>query len=93
MSDPAAPASVDVRRAWLTYTALRLLVFLGTAGLLVVALDLNGFPLLLVALLVSSILSLLVLRTQRTALVAAQLARRERKSAERAARRTQLGGS
>ena len=91
MNDAAAP--VDVRRAWLTYTALRLLVFLGTAGLLVVALDLNGFPLLLAALLVSSILSLLVLRRQRTALVAAQLARREDRAADRAARRARLDGS
>lgn len=91
-SDAAPPPAPDLRRAWLTYSALRLVVFVGTAGLLVVALRLTGYPLLLAALLVSSILSLLVLRPQRSALVAAQLAHRERKAGDRAANRARLDG-
>ena len=91
-SDAVPPPVPDLRRAWLTYSALRMVVFVGTAGLLVVALRLTGYPLLLAALLVSSILSLLLLRPQRSALVAAQLAARERKAADRAASRARLDG-
>jgi len=83
---------IDVRRAWLVYTVLRLVVFIGTAGLFAIF-GLNGFPLLLLALLVSSIVSLVVLRPQRSALVAAQLARRERRTAEREALRARLDES
>jgi hypothetical protein len=79
----------SLRRPWLVYSALRLVVFVGTAGALVL-LGLNGFPLLIVALLVSSIVSLLVLGPQRTAAVNAAVARREQKSAERASARARL---
>lgn len=81
--DPAGP------RAWLVYTALRMVVFVGTAGAFAL-LGLGGFPLLLVALLVSSIVSLVVLRPQRNALVAAQEARRQRRAAERDRLRSRL---
>jgi hypothetical protein len=81
-----------VRKIWLTYTALRLVVFFGTAGFFAIF-GLNGFPLLLVALLVSSIVSLIVLRPQRAALVQAQLARTERRSAAREAMRSRLDES
>jgi hypothetical protein len=83
-----APAP-SARRAWLVYTALRLLVFVGTAGVLIL-LGLNGFPLLLAALLISSVVSLLVLKPQRTAAVDAALARREQRSAERESARARL---
>ena len=78
-----------MRKIWLTYTALRLLVFFGTAGFFAIF-GLNGFPLLLVSLLVSSIVSLIVLRPQRAALVEAQAARTERRAAERDAMRARL---
>jgi membrane protein implicated in regulation of membrane protease activity len=81
-----------VRRIWLTYTALRLVVFIGTAGFFAIF-GLNGFPLLLVALLVSSIVSLIVLRPQRAALVEAQTARTERRAAERESMRARLDES
>jgi hypothetical protein len=87
VTDDATPPTA--RRAWLVYTALRLVVFVGTAGVLVL-LGLNGFPLLLVALLVSSVVSLLVLKPQRTAAVDAALARRERRTAERESARARL---
>jgi hypothetical protein len=79
----------SLRRPWLVYTALRLVVFIGTAGALIL-LGLNGFPLLFVALLVSSIVSLLVLGPQRRAAVDAAVARREQRSAERASARARL---
>ena len=78
-----------IRRPWLLYTALRFLVFVGTAGLLLI-LGMNGFLLVLTALLVSSVVSLLVLRPQRAAVVAAQIARRERRAADREALRAPL---
>jgi UPF0716 family protein affecting phage T7 exclusion len=89
---PAENDTAPVRRTrhpWLLYTALRMVVFIGTAGFFAIF-GLNGFPLLLLALLVSSIVSLIVLRPQRTALVAAQAARTERRAAERDAMRAQL---
>ena len=78
-----------MRKIWLTDTALRMVVFIGTAGLFAIF-GLNGFPLLLVALLVSSIVSLVVLRPQRAALVEAQAARTERRAAERESMRARL---
>ena len=86
--EDVGPAT-SLRRAWLVYTALRLVVFLGTAGLLLIF-GLNGFALLLIALLVSSIVSLVVLRPQRAGLVVAQTSRREKRSVERAALRARL---
>ena len=78
-----------MRKPWLVYTALRLVVFFGTAGFFAIF-GLNGFPLLLVALLVSSIVSLFVLKPQRAAVVAAQIARTERRAAERESMRARL---
>jgi hypothetical protein len=78
-----------MRKPWLIYTALRFVVFLGTAGFFAIF-GLNGFPLLLAALLVSSIVSLVVLKPQRAALVAAQVARTERRAAERESMRARL---
>jgi 4-amino-4-deoxy-L-arabinose transferase-like glycosyltransferase len=76
-------------RPWLVYSGLRLLVFIGTAGFFAIF-GLNGFALLVVAVLVSGIVSLLVLRAQREAVASAQLARRERRAAERDAMRARL---
>jgi hypothetical protein len=87
--DAVAQPAPRVARLWLVYTALRLVVFIGTAGLGLI-LGLNGFPLLLLAILVSSIVSLFVLRPQREALIAAQLARREQRAAARQALRARL---
>ena len=83
-----APAGVGA--AWLRYTLLRLALFLGTAALLFFALRLNGFPLLLVSLLVSSIASLFVLQRQRDALVAAQETKGLQRRAEKQRRRERL---
>ena len=80
---------VGSARAWLVYTALRLVVFLGTAGLFLIF-RLNGFWLLLLALPVSAAISFVVLRPQRTALIAAQIERRQRRSAQRDALRSRL---
>lgn len=89
MTDEGAAPTQGVARLWLIYTALRLVVFIGTAGLGLVF-GLNGFPLVLLALLVSSIVSLFVLRPQREALICAQLARREQRAAARQALRAPL---
>lgn len=91
-ADDHGPPARSTGRAWLLYTMLRMLVFVGTAGFFALF-GLNGFPLLLLALLVSSIVSLFVLRRQRTALVAAQAARTERRAAEREAIRARLDES
>jgi hypothetical protein len=77
-------------RLWLVYTGLRLAVFAGVAAALYLVTRMNGFPLLLVALLVSSIASLFLLRSQREALVAAQQLRVERRAQERADLRSRL---
>ena len=47
-------------RATLTYTLLRLLIFLA-AGLILALFGVRGFPLLIAALIISSIISLLLL--------------------------------
>jgi hypothetical protein len=84
-----SPRLHGARNAWLVYTGLRLAVFLGTAGFFLIF-GMNGFPLLIVALLVSSIVSLVVLRPQRAVLVAAQAARSEQRAAQRQAMRARL---
>jgi hypothetical protein len=84
--DAPAPSTA---RPWLVYTALRFLVFLGTAGFFAIF-GLNGFPLLVIAIVVSGVVSLVVLRPQREAVATAQLARRERRRAERDAIRVRL---
>ena len=84
-----APPPRRAVNAWMLYTALRMLVFVGTAGLFAIF-GMNGFPLLLVALLVSSIVSLFVLRPQRAALVASRAARTEQRAAEHESMRARL---
>ena len=84
----AAPGSVG--GAWLRYTLMRLALFLGTAAVLFLVLRMNGFPLLLVSLLVSSIASLFVLQRQRDALVAAQEAKGLQRRAEKQRQRERL---
>lgn len=67
-------------RDWLVYTGLRLLLLACVAAVLLVA-GLSGFPLVLTALLASSVLSLFMLGPQRQALVRRQA---ERSAARRA---------
>jgi hypothetical protein len=84
VQETAGVRQVSLGRAWAVYTALRLAVFAGTAAALFLLLRLNGLLLLLVALLLSSIASLFLLRPQRDRFVRAQeqriLARREEKA-------------
>ncbi len=76
-------------RPWLLYTGLRLLLFACVTGVLLIV-GLNGFPLLLLALLASSILSLFMLGPQRAALVRAQQDRVERRAETKADLRARL---
>jgi len=78
-------------RTWLIYTGLRLVLFVCVTGVLIVV-GLNGFPLLLLGLFGSSILSLFMLKPQRDALVRAQEDRHQRKAAEKADLRAKLDG-
>jgi membrane protein implicated in regulation of membrane protease activity len=80
------------RRIVVVYTALRFVVFLGCAGVLVL-LGFNGLPLLAIAVLISSIVSYVVLKPQRLQLTEAQVARREARAAERDERRARLESS
>jgi membrane protein implicated in regulation of membrane protease activity len=80
----------SVARAWFVYTALRMLVFLGAAAVLFLTLGLNGLPLLVVALLASSILSLVLLGPPRHRLVVANEARAEQRRDQRARQRERL---
>lgn len=80
----------SVRRTWLVYSALRLAVFAGTVAALFLAFRLNGFPLMLAALLTSSIASLFLLRSQRDALVLAQERRVQAKRVEKERLRARL---
>ena len=84
-----------MRRAWLTYTLGRVGLFVlsalllwGVSGLLGHAL--HGLPLLLAALLLSSVLALALLRGQREAFATAIQASREARTTEAAARRARL---
>ena len=79
-------------RAWLVYTVLRFVVFLGTVGFFLI-LGLKGLLVPLLAVPVSAAISFVVLRPQRTALIAAQIARRQRRAAQREALRTRLDES
>ena len=79
-----------VARAWAVYTGLRFAVFLGVAAALFLVLRINGLLLLLVALLVSSIASLFLLRPQRDRLVLAQQRRVEAREREKAQLRARL---
>lgn len=79
-------------RAWLLYTALRLLVFACCAVALFLT-GLSGLPLLAFAVLASSVVSLFVLKPQRTALVQAQEDRRQRRAEQRRQLRERLDDS
>ena len=85
-------AQPSVLRTYLVYTGLRLAVFAGTAAVLFLVVRINGFPLLLAALLVSSIASLFLLRRQRDALVRAQERKALARRAEKERLRAQLDG-
>ena len=92
MSDVTEQPPVSLGRAWLVYTGLRLAVFCATAAVLFLLLRLNGLPLLLIALLVSSIASLFLLRSQRDRFVRAQEQRIQSRRAEKAHLRERLDG-
>lgn len=81
------PKPSGTGQAFLRYTVLRLLLFLATFVVLA-AVGVGGFPGLLLALLVSSIISYVVLRSSRTRFgeaVEGALARRRSAAAARAA--------
>ena len=87
-----------MRRAWLTYTLGRLGLFVlvaviawGASGLL--GHELNGMPLLLVALIGSSVLALVLLRDQRNRFGEALAQGRAAKAEQIAARRARLDDS
>jgi hypothetical protein len=77
------------RRIVLVYSALRFVVFLGCAGVLLL-IGLNGLPLLAFAVLISSIVSYFVLKPQRLQLTEAQVARRDARAAARDEQRARL---
>jgi len=86
---------MSTRRAWLTYTLGRVGLFVlsvvllwGASGLLGHPLD--GLPLLLAALLLSSVLAFALLKAQREAFAASLHAGREARAATAAARRARL---
>ena len=83
-------ATPSVLRTYLVYTGLRLAVFVGTAAAIFFVVRINGLPLLLAALLVSSIASLFLLRRQRDALVLAQERKGEARRAEKERLRARL---
>ena len=84
-------------RAALVYSAGRLVLFVLCALLLwsgagAAGIDFNGIPLLLAALLLSSVASLYLLRAQRERFAESLAARRDAKTAEIAERRARLEG-
>jgi len=86
---------MSLRRAWLTYTlgraglfALVAVIAWGASGLL--GHELNGLPLLLVALIGSSVLALVLLREQRDRFGQALAEARAAKAAAVAAQRARL---
>jgi hypothetical protein len=79
---PSTSAPMSTGRAVALYTSLRFLLFLLSFAVLL-ALGLRGLLAAAAAVLVSSIVSLFVLKPQREALNAAARARMERKLAER----------
>lgn len=76
-------------RPWLVYTGLRVLAFVG-CYLLLVLVGLRGLLAIAVALLLSSLASLVLLTKQRDAVAAALQARRGDRAAEQARLRTML---
>ena len=76
---------------FVVYTVLRLLVFAGAYGVLVL-LGVDGFPGLLLALLISSIASLFLLRSQRRELARLTASRREARGVEKDRMRDMLRG-
>ncbi|MBK5307636.1 MAG: DUF4229 domain-containing protein [Frankiaceae bacterium] len=86
---PTTRPESSFARAWTLYTLLRMLVFVGAAGFLLLF-GFNGLPLLICALIVSMVVSVFALRPQRAALVAAMAARQQRRAAERESLRSRL---
>jgi hypothetical protein len=78
-----------VRRPVAVYTALRVVAFIGSYGLLLLV-GLRGLLAILAALLLSSIASLYLLRRQRDAVTAALAVRAEQRAAEKARLRGML---
>ena len=84
-----------MRRAWVTYTFGRVGLFVVSALLIwgvsgLAGHEVNGMPLLLAALILSSVLALALLRGQREAFATAIQSSREEKAAQAAARRARL---
>jgi len=79
-------------RAFAVYTALRALAFAGSYGLLLV-LGVRAIPAIVLALLVSAVLSLLLLRSQRQAFADALAERHARRTEEQARLRGMLDES
>ena len=69
-------------RAFAVYTALRAVAFVGAYGLLIV-LGVRSIPAIVLALLLSAVVSLVLLRPQRQAVADALAQRTERRAAER----------
>ena len=69
-------------RAFAVYTALRFIAFVGAYGLLIL-LGVRNIPAIVGALLLSALISLLLLRSQRQAVADALAGRQERRNAER----------
>ena len=69
-------------RAFVVYTALRFVAFVGAYGLLIV-LGVRSIPAIIGALVLSALVSLLLLRSQRQAVADALAERHERRLTER----------
>ena len=69
-------------RAFAVYTALRAVAFVGAYGLLIV-LGVRNIPAIVLALLLSAVVSLVLLRPQRQAVADALAERVEKRTAER----------
>lgn len=76
-------------KPFLVYTLLRLLMLVGLFAVLRLV-SVRVFPAFVIALLVSSVASLFLLRRQRDALTAAAIARRDAKDAEKERLRARL---
>ncbi len=86
---PTGSSGPHLGRSFALYTALRVLAFVGSYGLLLVA-GLRGLLAIAGALLLSSVASLLLLRRQREAVTAALEARRAARAGEQARLRGML---
>ena len=79
-------------RALAVYTALRAVAFVGSYGLMIL-LGLRTIPAIVLALVLSALVSLVLLKPQRQALADAIAARLERREGERARLRRMLDDS